>query len=270
MDYSLLLAIHNLDEAQRERHQDGTLTPSGHMAADRQTTSLDLDNITIEHKENDQLEAPDTAALQRSKSLKGREGFNTVWEAITVKETGERPFGGIPARNAKGERLLLFIGIIDILQSYRLKKKLEHGWKSIVHDGDTVSVHRPSFYSKRFLDFMSTKVFKKLQGKEKTSPRKRSLGGGLGRARSMTEADRSRNDSRRERTLTEQSAEDIVSTSKGNTEQHKGSPDSGIPASPRNDSNKHSTVKRQVSFQLPDDEDPLQDFLIEKENAHGD
>ena len=27
--------------------------------------------------------------------------------------------GGIPARNSKGERLLLFIGIIDILQSYR-------------------------------------------------------------------------------------------------------------------------------------------------------
>lgn len=43
--------------------------------------------------------------------------------------------GGIPARNAKGERVLLFIGIIDILQSYRLKKKLEHTWKSILHDG---------------------------------------------------------------------------------------------------------------------------------------
>lgn len=27
--------------------------------------------------------------------------------------------GGIPARNAKGERLLVYIGIIDILQSYR-------------------------------------------------------------------------------------------------------------------------------------------------------
>lgn len=27
--------------------------------------------------------------------------------------------GGIPAMGAKGERLLLFIGIIDILQSYR-------------------------------------------------------------------------------------------------------------------------------------------------------
>jgi Phosphatidylinositol-4-phosphate 5-Kinase len=43
--------------------------------------------------------------------------------------------GGIPARNAKGERLLLFIGVIDILQSYRLQKKLEHTFKSIIHDG---------------------------------------------------------------------------------------------------------------------------------------
>lgn len=42
---------------------------------------------------------------------------------------------GIPARNAKGERLYLFLGIIDILQSYRLKKKLEHTWKSMLHDG---------------------------------------------------------------------------------------------------------------------------------------
>ena len=43
--------------------------------------------------------------------------------------------GGIPARNVKGERLLLFLGIIDILQSFRLKKKLEHTFKSMIHDG---------------------------------------------------------------------------------------------------------------------------------------
>ncbi|RXM94560.1 Phosphatidylinositol 4-phosphate 5-kinase type-1 alpha [Acipenser ruthenus] len=43
--------------------------------------------------------------------------------------------GGIPARNSKGERLLIYIGIIDILQSYRLIKKLEHSWKALVHDG---------------------------------------------------------------------------------------------------------------------------------------
>ena len=45
------------------------------------------------------------------------------------------PSGGIPARNHKGERLLLFVGIIDILQSYRLIKKLEHTFKAMIHDG---------------------------------------------------------------------------------------------------------------------------------------
>ena len=43
--------------------------------------------------------------------------------------------GGIPARNAKGERLLLYLGIIDILQSFRLKKRLEHTMKAMVIDG---------------------------------------------------------------------------------------------------------------------------------------
>lgn len=32
--------------------------------------------------------------------------------------------GGIPARNSKGERLLIYIGIIDILQSYRFKERI--------------------------------------------------------------------------------------------------------------------------------------------------
>lgn len=75
-------------------------------------------------------------------------GINNVW-------------GGIPARNHRGENLLLFIGIIDILQSYGMLKKVEHYWKSLIHDGDTVSVHRPGFYACRFQSFMKEKVFKR-------------------------------------------------------------------------------------------------------------
>ena len=41
-------------------------------------------------------------------------------------------------------------------------KKAEHYWKSLIHDGDTVSVHRPSFYARRFQSFMKDKVFKKM------------------------------------------------------------------------------------------------------------
>lgn len=113
--------------------------------------------------------------------------------------------GGIPARSDKGERLLLFVGIIDILQSYRLKKRLEHTFKSIIHDGvstnvtnsnfnlimcfqfdnnveflrithsiiftraqDTVSVCRPSFYAQRFQNFMAKTVFKKIPSRKFT------------------------------------------------------------------------------------------------------
>jgi len=61
--------------------------------------------------------------------------------------------GGIPARNARGERLLLFLGIIDILQSYRLKKKLEHTWKSMIHDGVS-DVYIAHMRAREFIDFL--------------------------------------------------------------------------------------------------------------------
>lgn len=76
----------------------------------------------------------------------------------TLKETDS--WGAIPAKNARGENLLLFMGIIDILQSYRLKKKLEHTFKSMIHDGDSISVHKPSYYCRRFQEFMATRVLR--------------------------------------------------------------------------------------------------------------
>lgn len=80
----------------------------------------------------------------------------------TLKETDS--WGAIPAKNGKGENLLLFMGIIDILQSYRFKKKLEHTFKSMIHDGDSISVHKPSYYCKRFQEFMATRVLKPANG----------------------------------------------------------------------------------------------------------
>ena len=43
--------------------------------------------------------------------------------------------GGIPARTANGQKLSLYVGIIDILQSYQLRKKLEHTFKAVLTDG---------------------------------------------------------------------------------------------------------------------------------------
>uniref|UniRef100_A0A3Q2PLE5 Phosphatidylinositol-4-phosphate 5-kinase, type I, beta a n=1 Tax=Fundulus heteroclitus TaxID=8078 RepID=A0A3Q2PLE5_FUNHE len=116
----------------------------------------------------------DRKPLSRGNRCDSRRGqkvlYSTALESIQGNVKDPEPvadddtLGGIPAKH-KDENLLIFLGIIDILQSYRFIKKVEHSWKALVHDGDTVSVHRPCFYADRFLKFMSTTVFRKLHRK---------------------------------------------------------------------------------------------------------
>ncbi|XP_063908485.1 phosphatidylinositol 4-phosphate 5-kinase type-1 alpha isoform X10 [Zophobas morio] len=168
MDYSLLLTIHNLDQAQREKQEKRSRTNLEEVP--EEGTLADPSGAMIHNeREREKEDRIGAAALNRSRSINRQRlvAHSTAMESIQaesepIDEDEDVPPGGIPARNAKGERLLLFIGIIDILQSYRLKKKLEHTWKSMIHDGDTVSVHRPSFYAQRFQKFMAEKVFKKI------------------------------------------------------------------------------------------------------------
>ncbi|XP_061940606.1 phosphatidylinositol 4-phosphate 5-kinase type-1 beta isoform X15 [Apis cerana] len=163
MDYSLLVGIHNLDQAAREKTQEQRLLTS----AEEEVGEVGGESAGFIQAERD--DRVGASALNRSRSINRQRlvAHSTAMESIQaesepIDEEDDVPPGGIPARNARGERLLLFLGIIDILQSYRLKKKLEHTWKSMIHDGDTVSVHRPGFYAQRFQDFMAKTVFKKI------------------------------------------------------------------------------------------------------------
>ncbi|XP_057438239.1 phosphatidylinositol 4-phosphate 5-kinase 9-like isoform X2 [Lotus japonicus] len=54
--------------------------------------------------------------------------------------------------------VVLYLGIIDILQDYNMTKKLEHAYKSLQFDSVSISVVDPAFYSRRFLEFIQ-KVF---------------------------------------------------------------------------------------------------------------
>ncbi|KAM9384684.1 phosphatidylinositol 4-phosphate 5-kinase type-1 gamma [Pholidichthys leucotaenia] len=144
MDYSLLLGVHNIDQAERDRQMEGSQGDSDEKRPVAQQKAL------------------------YSTAMESIQGGAACRGSIDTDDT----MGGIPAVNGRGERLLLFIGIIDILQSYRLIKKLEHTWKALVHDGDTVSVHRPGFYADRFFKFMSSTVFKK-SSSLKSSPSKK-------------------------------------------------------------------------------------------------
>ncbi|KAL2502706.1 Phosphatidylinositol 4-phosphate 5-kinase 9 [Forsythia ovata] len=54
--------------------------------------------------------------------------------------------------------VVLYLGIIDILQEYNISKKIEHAYKSFQFDSVSISVVDPTFYSQRFLEFIR-KVF---------------------------------------------------------------------------------------------------------------
>jgi len=54
--------------------------------------------------------------------------------------------------------VIIFFGIIDILQDYDISKKLEHAYKAIQYDPTAISAVDPKQYSKRFRDFIF-KVF---------------------------------------------------------------------------------------------------------------
>ncbi|XP_028911905.1 phosphatidylinositol 4-phosphate 5-kinase type-1 beta isoform X2 [Ornithorhynchus anatinus] len=146
MDYSLLLGIHVLDHTLKEKEGE-----SSQNAAD--------------------AKRPGAQKVLYSTAMESIQGPGKSGDSVTTESTNT--MGGIPAKSQKGEKLLLFMGIIDILQSYRLMKKLEHSWKALVYDGDTVSVHRPSFYADRFLKFMNSRVFKKIQAMKSSPSKKR-------------------------------------------------------------------------------------------------
>ncbi|KAE9592806.1 putative 1-phosphatidylinositol-4-phosphate 5-kinase [Lupinus albus] len=50
--------------------------------------------------------------------------------------------------------IIIFFGIIDILQNYDISKKLEHAYKAFQCDPTSISAVDPRLYSKRFRDFI--------------------------------------------------------------------------------------------------------------------
>ncbi|KAK8930704.1 Phosphatidylinositol 4-phosphate 5-kinase 2 [Platanthera zijinensis] len=67
---------------------------------------------------------------------------------------------GLTTQPRSGEiyKVVLYFGIIDILQDYDIIKKLEHAYKSLQADSTSISAVDPKLYSSRFRDFIG-KIF---------------------------------------------------------------------------------------------------------------
>ncbi|XP_073280924.1 phosphatidylinositol 4-phosphate 5-kinase 1-like [Primulina huaijiensis] len=59
-----------------------------------------------------------------------------------------------PRCSSETYTVVLYFGIIDILQDYDISKKLEHAYKSLHVDPASISAVDPKLYSKRFKDFI--------------------------------------------------------------------------------------------------------------------
>ena len=98
-DFSLLMGVHQITEEEEETASasNSTVTLRRQSKAKREARKkkhISLNPTTIENI------LPET---QQPDRLMGLEGH----------------FGGIPARNKKGEKLCLYLGLIDILQCYK-------------------------------------------------------------------------------------------------------------------------------------------------------
>ncbi|VDD80918.1 unnamed protein product [Mesocestoides corti] len=196
MDYSLLLGVHNFDQAERDRVSTSMREFNSNRKKERSSDNgvIPEDGLSSSHAPNLRASSPPVAAgrkggdvitaSRRSVSPFNRSAFrtklgnkrltafSTAMESIEAKvepveieptDPGKATLlGGLPARSASGDRLFLFIGIIDILQSYRMAKKMEHTLKSVVIDAETVSVTNPSFYARRFQNALGTCIFRKI------------------------------------------------------------------------------------------------------------
>ncbi|CAK7340232.1 unnamed protein product [Dovyalis caffra] len=138
MDYSLLVGLHF-----REVSQNGDLIPSGPTGE-----SESDDGPRLSRADMDQL-LLDPAMWSRIKL-----GINMPARAERTVRRNDSEFLLVGEPTGELYEVVMFFGIIDILQDYDISKKLEHAYKSIQYDPTSISAVDPKQYSRRFRDFL--------------------------------------------------------------------------------------------------------------------
>ncbi|CAH2033577.1 unnamed protein product [Thlaspi arvense] len=154
MDYSLLVGVHFRDDNTGEKMG---LSPfvlrSGRIDSYQNEKFMrgcrfleaelqDMDRILAGRKPSIRLGANMPARAER---MARRSDFDQYTS------------GGGANYTSHGEmyEVVLYFGVIDILQDYDITKKIEHAYKSLQADPSSISAVDPKLYSKRFRDFIS-------------------------------------------------------------------------------------------------------------------
>ncbi|XP_027338608.1 phosphatidylinositol 4-phosphate 5-kinase 4 [Abrus precatorius] len=141
MDYSLLVGIHFKDIS-----ENGDLIPSGSNTPAGDSESEESPRISRADMDQLLLDPSRWASIKLGVNMPAR-------VERTLRKIGcELQLVGQPI--GQFYEVVLFFGIIDILQDYDISKKLEHAYKSIQYDPTSISAVDPRQYSRRFRDFI--------------------------------------------------------------------------------------------------------------------
>ncbi|XP_049397590.1 phosphatidylinositol 4-phosphate 5-kinase 6-like isoform X2 [Solanum stenotomum] len=143
MDYSLLVGLHFKEATGDQTPPPGCRTPTG-----------------LEDGSAPRLSRADRDRLLLDPSgLAGRSlGINMSARVERTERKNDLDFQLVGEPTGEFYDVILFFGIIDILQDYDITKKLEHAYKSIQCDPNSISAVDPKAYSRRFRDYIY-KVF---------------------------------------------------------------------------------------------------------------
>ncbi|KDP29267.1 hypothetical protein JCGZ_16656 [Jatropha curcas] len=141
MDYSLLVGLHF-----REVSPNGDLIPSASRASSAGEIDSDAPRLSRADMDHLLLDPARWARIRLGVNMPARVERTIRRQDCELQLVGE----------LTGEcyDVIMFFGIIDILQDYDISKKLEHAYKSIQYDPTSISAVDPKQYSRRFRDFI--------------------------------------------------------------------------------------------------------------------
>ncbi|KAH9310421.1 hypothetical protein KI387_025456 [Taxus chinensis] len=135
-----------------ERIMDYSLLLGLHLRAPQYSTVFSPNNSSTEpdvEMENTDLVLPGTARLGIRLGVNMPARANRRLPRVVQDSPPEGELFG------EDYDVVLYFGIIDILQDYDIAKRLEHAYKSLQFDSHSISAVDPKLYSKRFQDFIN-------------------------------------------------------------------------------------------------------------------
>ncbi|KAJ0265201.1 putative phosphatidylinositol 4-phosphate 5-kinase 11 [Hirschfeldia incana] len=185
MDYSLLVGL-QVKESSSEGSVNGvnpvygSFTPPGSLKSDSVKSmktalnSPDNSSATLyscpPNRDSEERENSMTSNTTKSESnlISRQRKVATLSDLIVNSSSSSSTNFGmkIPARarrvkRAAGEEeewydVVLYLGIVDTFQDYGMKKRIEHCYKTIQHNSNSISTVHPKIYSSRFQEFVSS------------------------------------------------------------------------------------------------------------------